>query len=504
MKNLPIYTLISSLSLATCFTLSAADPAPSKKAAVDSQAKTKTSTKAKPGSSKSSTASSRSKPAAPTTHTLKKGLFEIKVELSGIFEAVKSSPIKLTPKSWGYLSVIEAAPHGAEVKKGDVILRLEIEKLEKSIRKAELGRPLSDLSLKLAELELVELEKSTPMSLASRRRSKMQAEEDLAYFEETDRAHREKSATQNMKSSVQYLSYAKEELDQLKKMYAADDLTEETEEIIVTRAKNSVETAAFRMESMKLSTARTLNTSLPRQHQGLRDQAKSSSIAWEKSSKSLPQSLKMKRLELEKIKRDRIEADEKLNDMKTDLASFTIKAPHDGVVYYGANVRGKWATATLAEKKLVPGGKLMPHEIFMTVVQTQPLQIQTSIPENKLSLLKNGLATKITPTSLPDGPLKGELASMNRIPLTTGGFPGTVKILDDTKNLYPGMSCKILFEVHKNENALTVPVKAVSKEKGKSYVRLKDGKKREVTTGRSDGKSIEILSGLKEGETVKL
>ena len=42
----------------------------------------------------------------------------------------------------------------------------------------------------------------------------------------------------NLKSSEQYLVCAAEELNQLKKMYEADDLTEETEEIILQRSKS--------------------------------------------------------------------------------------------------------------------------------------------------------------------------------------------------------------------------------------------------------------------------
>lgn len=501
MKTLSIYLLLAGLSLTNGFTLSAADAAPAKKTAPASEKKAgeKADTKAKPAAKKTAEKSSE-----PATHTLKRGLFEIKVELSGIFDAVKASPISLAPEVWNSMSVVKAIPHGSEVKKGEIIIQLETEKLEKAIRKAELARPLAELGLKLAELELIELEKSTPLYLANSQRSLEQAQENLAYFEKTDRKQREKSANQNLKQSSQSLSYVKEELDQLKKMYAADDLTEETEEIIMTRAKNSVESARFRMESMKLSTARTLETYLPREHQTFSDRVKSSTIAWEKFSKSLPQSLKKKRLEVEKMKRDQSEASENLDDLKKDLASFAIKAPHDGIVYYGASTRGKWATATMVEKKLKPGGKLMPHEILITIVQAQPLQVQISIPENKLSLLKKGLANKITPTSRPDDSLKGELSSMGRIPLTTGGFPGTLKILDNPESLYPGMSCKVLFEIHKNDNALTVPKKAIISEKGKSFVHLKDGKKREIKIGRTDGKVIEILSGLKEGDTVKL
>lgn len=506
MKTQPNPTLVAAIFLATCVSLSAADPAAGKKpeSAVEAKAEQGTTAKPKPAPGKDAPVSGEPQATAPTTHTLKQGLFEIKVELPGVFDAMKATPISLAPKEWGSLSVLNAAPHGADVKKGAVIARLETEKLEEAIQQAELAQPLSELALKLAELELAELEKSTPLNLASSQRAKMQAEEDLAYFEETDRGQRQKSAEQNLRQATQYLSYAREELDQLQKMYAADDLTEETEEIIVTRAKNSVEDAQFRVESTKLSTGRTLKTTLPREYQSLRDRVQSSAIAWEKSSQSLPQALKKKRLEVEKMKLDQKEGDKRLESLKQDLASLVVKAPHDGVVYYGADQRGKWDTAAVVEKKLVPGGKLMPHEVFMTLVQSQPLQVETSIPEDKLSLLKQGVFAKITPSADPGASLQGELASMSRVPLASGGFAGTVRIVDGTDGLYPGMSCKVLFEVYKNEQALTVPEKALSKEDGKSFVHLKDGKKQEVETGRSDGKMVEILSGLKAGDTVKL
>ncbi|MFK5920850.1 MAG: efflux RND transporter periplasmic adaptor subunit [Verrucomicrobiota bacterium] len=508
MKTLFIYALISTLPLSIGFNLSAADSAGAKKTEPKAVAK-KTTDTSKVSSSKTApnpagAKEAKNKTASPTTHTLKKGLFEVKVELTGIFDAVKTSPIRLAPKQWNSMSVVKAAAHGEEVKKGDLILQLKTEKLEKAIKQAELARPLADLSLSLAVLDLIEAKKSTPLSLDSRQRSMLHSEEDLAYFEKTDRPQREKSARENLKQNTQYLSYAREELDQLQKMYDADDITEETEQIIVTRAKNSVEGAQFRVESSKLSTARTLATTIPREHESLKRRVQSAAISWDKYSKSLPQALKKKQLEVDKMKRDQKELAEQLGNMKKDLQSFSVKAPHDGIVYYGANVRGKWATATLAEKKLAPGGKLMPHEVFMTVVQSQQLQVQTSIPENKLSLLKKGLKAKITATAAPDAPLQGQLSSMNRVPLTSGGFPGTLEITSETKGLYPGMSCKIQIEIYKNNKALTVPKKAVRKENEKSFVTLKNGKKQEVKTGRTDSKLIEILSGLKEGDTIKL
>ncbi len=509
MNTRPVPTLVTAILLAASLPLSGAKPAPKNKAPSPAGDKAKKAapakaSKAKSGAGKTPVDSDKAQAKAPKTHTLKKGPFEIKVELSGIFGAVKATPIRLAPEEWSTLSVLHAVAHGSEVKKGEVIARLETEDLEEAITKAELARPLSEQTLKLAELELAELEKSTPLKLAGSQRAKIQAEEDLAYFEETDREQSEESAKQALRQSIQYLSYAQEELDQLQKMYAADDLTEETEEIIVTRAQNSVDNARFRMESTKLSTDRTLTTTLPREHQSLRDRVQSATIAWDKSSQSLPRALQKKRLEVKKMEHEQKESANRLADLKNDLASFVVKAPHDGVVYYGADQRGKWATAAIVEKKLVPGGKLMPHEVFMTLVQIQPLQIETSIPENKLSFLKPGMAAKIFPAADPEAELKGKLTSMKRVPLSGGGFPGTVGIEGATEGYYPGMTGKVVFEIYKKEQALTVPKKAIDKENGKSFVRLKDGKKREVKTGRSDGKTVEVLSGLKEGDIVKL
>ena len=54
------------------------------------------------------------------------------------------------------------------------------------------------------------------------------------------------------------LDYEKDELEQLEKMYEADDLTEETEEIVLKRQRNSVEFAEFSLENAKLSRDETL------------------------------------------------------------------------------------------------------------------------------------------------------------------------------------------------------------------------------------------------------
>ena len=60
---------------------------------------------------------------------------------------------------------------------------------------------------------------------------------------------------------------------------------------------------------------------------------------------NLPRSLQQKRFDFEKSRRDLNKIEENLEKMKTDLNSFNITAPADGVLFYGMNKDGKWVTS---------------------------------------------------------------------------------------------------------------------------------------------------------------
>ena len=125
---------------------------------------------------------------------------------------------------------------------------------------------MSELSLALARAELKSLEKMAPLEMAAAQRAKQTAEEDLKRFLERQRPFERKSARFSLKSSEHNLEYRTEELKQLEKMYKADDLTEETEEIILKRARNDVDQAKFGLELAKSRATETLGRiSLPRQ-----------------------------------------------------------------------------------------------------------------------------------------------------------------------------------------------------------------------------------------------
>ena len=212
----------------------------------------------------SSTAAARR--GKPATAKVEKGPFKIEVVLSGVFEAQRMTEVSIRPKAWAMPLVVERAIElGTPVKKGDILVEFDREKIDKSIEDTEVENTIGDLALKQAEEELPLLEKALPVDLAAATRAKTQADEDLKKFFEIDKPDAERNAHFMVKQSVEFLEYAKEELRQLEKMYRSKDLTEETEEIILRRQRFQVESSEHYLKEAELQRDQKLKVDLPRQ-----------------------------------------------------------------------------------------------------------------------------------------------------------------------------------------------------------------------------------------------
>ena len=73
--------------------------------------------------------------------TVTRGALKGKVQLEAVFEAADMRPLKLEPHVWADLTVLEAVPHGKAVRKGDLLVKLETEKIEEQIKDMEQDRP---------------------------------------------------------------------------------------------------------------------------------------------------------------------------------------------------------------------------------------------------------------------------------------------------------------------------------------------------------------------------
>lgn len=447
---------------------------------------------------------------AAKTHTVKAGTFRIETELDGVLEAASMMPISLRPEVFKTLEVVKAVGHGTAVKAGEQLVWLETKDLDEEIREAELSVELGELSLKAAREDLTYLDAITPLNMAQAERSLMLAERALKHYQEIDQPLAIRSAKHSLKSSEGQLENAAEELAQLEKMYKADDLTEETEEIILKRARRSVESAELFLDLSKVRTERELNEDIPEQEIRLTETAKREELALAKLKVSTPVQKKQQEISLEKLERTQKKLVEKLEKLKQDRALLTVTAPKAGVVYYGDCQDGKWSNVETIAKQLEPGKALTPNQVFMTIVELRPLQVRLSIPEKDLTLLAKDTKGTAVATALPDQKLPVTLTSIADIPDGSTKFDALASIeLQEGSPLVPGMTCKVKFTSYEKKDALTIPEAALFHEDDEAenayvYISEKGGKtvKRPVTAGKKHGGKVEITAGLKDGDTI--
>jgi HlyD family secretion protein len=455
------------------------------------------------------------KPAAPkpATHTVKKEPLKIEVTLDGVFEAQKMAEISLDPEVWTMLTVLSAVEHGTQVKQGDVLVSLDREKIDRAIADQRKDNEEADLALKLAEQQLATLEKSTPMSLATGERAQKELHEDLDYYFKVGRPMELKSAEFSLKWAQENFEYQQEELRQLEKMYQADDLTEETEEIILKRARNALARAKFYLEESKVYYDRSVKVLIPRDDVDIREAAKRLDLLWNQTRFSLRAALKQQRLALEKLKVQQSRSEEKLKQLVADRAAMIVKAPMAGVVYYGRCVQGKFSGGGSMSTMFRPGSSLAPKQVFMTIVKPRPMFIRTSVAEKQLHQVRAGLKGTAVPTGYPEMKLTVIVERVDSVPTGAGSFDSriTVALDDKAEALMPGMTCDVKLVSYENKEALTIPpnylkTDEADPEKHYVYVLGKKGKskKQYVTVGKRTATKVEILKGLSEGDQVLL
>ncbi len=455
---------------------------------------------------------------APATYVVGKGPLKQPVQLDGVFEAAEMKPVKLDSLLWSprieaalyaEWTVLEAVPHGTPVKKGDVLVKLDPGKIAVQIEDLEQVMPEWASAVELAQTELKNLEQTTPLKIQAGQRILRETDDELNRFQKTGRAEQEKAAKFGVRKEEQDLANAKEELKQLKQMYRAKDLTEETEEIILKRQKFAVDSAERALETKRLSADWELNIMVPRWDRYWKTKKQEDQIAADFSEQSLPMLLAKKRLEVEKLKRDQKKLQQRLADLKKGLEWINLRAPQDGLVFYGAWDDGKWSTGATVAKRLVPGGKVYINEVVMTVVDPAKLVVKASVPESELSRVQAGSVGEGTRVSEPDRKFPVTVEAVGEIPLPGGGYQATLSFRrESAMRLVPGMLCKVSVPAPPSGAVLLAWTDSVFTE-GKQkfvYVQKTDSQfeKRKIKTGDSNDKMIEVLEGLDEGDKIQM
>ncbi|MFO0814835.1 MAG: HlyD family efflux transporter periplasmic adaptor subunit [Gemmatales bacterium] len=444
----------------------------------------------------------------PEVVKVEKGKFSVEVTTKGVLEAEDIEEVSIKLEAWTGMTVVSAVPHGATVKKGDTLVKLDMDKINKAMKELELDKETAALAFLQAEEDYKTSQKLLPMDEAAAKLAYENSQEDYKRFVESDMPLQKRNAEFMGRQAKNFFDYASEELKQLEKMYKADDIKEETEEIIIRRQRDTVENARNNMLNSEKRSSDTLKYDLPRREHSMKEANERTKINWEKAQIVTKAQRRQKELAYEKTKLDRAKAVEKFDNMKVDYDKMkNIVAPADGIVYYGKATKGNWNSSSM-ESKLAPKGSLPNDEVFMTIVKSRKLAVRGTVDEKDRPFLKEGDALKAIPTASPDVRLAGKIANLATVPLS-GSFEFRGTLNETSEELVPGMTCSVKIKAYVKDAALTVPGSAVSyDDDAESYVVFTPGEgdakpaKLKVKIGRRSGDKVEVLEGLTEGQPV--
>ena len=447
---------------------------------------------------------------AANLHEVKPGPLRLDVTLDGVLVPQDVTLIKVEAKAWPQFQVKEAVKHGTVVREGDTLLKFERDEIDQAIEELEHAQKMSELTLEEAEEDFKRFKKLNAMELDAATLAWEAKQDEVRRRETIGKKRQEEDLARVAKRNAKAMEYAQEELKQLEKMYEQDELVEETEQMMLRRHRDQFEEQKFAYERFLEDFQYRKDVTLPREEAALRHDLEQARIIYETAKSKADAGLRAREFALRKQRLEHKRNDEKLAKMKADLDQFVLRAPCDGVVYYGRNVDGKWAMVGQMTERLAPGNKVGANEVLMTIVERGPLLARCVVPEKFVNRVRPG-GVEISVPAYPGQPFFGRITEVSKVQVGPGMYLAQVA-LDSPPAEFPlesGMTCQVKTTAFAKKNALALPIAAVKRDDWSSdtYVTVVDGEseeRRSVKLGDRTDTQVEVVSGLSKGDKVKL
>lgn len=174
----------------------------------------------------------------------------------------------------------------------------------------------------------------------------------------------------------------------------------------------------------------------------------------------------------------------------------------------GVNIVSGYS-GTVTEISLAPGDSLTTNAVVISLYNADDVTMTVSVDEAEMNDISLGSAANVSLLAYPGevfSAVVSEISDANSDNSGNVSYDVTVTIDGDLSKLYQGMTANVTFITRQQSDVCYVTNRAIIRESGRSYVKIKkdDGteEKVEVVTGFSDGTNVEITKGLSEGQTV--
>lgn len=148
---------------------------------------------------------------------------------------------------------------------------------------------------------------------------------------------------------------------------------------------------------------------------------------------------------------------------------------------------------------------------FVTLLDLNRLEVQAYVDETDIGRVRTGESAQFTVDTYPDQPFEGRVVAIYPQAQIRDNVVDYVTVIRFSPSrdriVRPEMTTAVQILIDRRANVLAVPVRAVRRAEGRTFVWVRQGdavERRWVTTGLKDENWWEIVDGVHEGDAVVL
>ena len=441
------------------------------------------------------------------TFTVKQGPLTISVVESGSIKASDQRIIKNDVE--GRTSIISLVPEGTRVKEGDLLVELDASSLHD-------GKIDQEIRVQNNEATYINAKENLAIVTSQATSDVNQADLALEFAKQDLRKYELGQYPKDVNEANKRITLAKEELERSEqtlewsnKLYEEKYLSETertADELTVKRRRLEYDIALADLNLLQ-------DFTYPRQIRQLESDVQQAVSALDRAKRKADADKRQAEADLKAKEAEYTRQQTKLTKIEDQLTKTTILAPCDGLVVYASSTKS--GLASMLKEPLTEGQQVFERQELIYLPIDASTMAEVSIHETSLAKVRAGQPAIITVETLPGKKFLGTVAMVAPLPDSAGMFLNPdlkvfktqINMETEDSALRPGTTCRAEIIVEKYDDAVYVPVQAVTRVAGDTMVYMSDGESvvpRRVEIGLDNNRMIRIISGLKEGEVVLL
>ncbi|QXD25295.1 efflux RND transporter periplasmic adaptor subunit [Opitutia bacterium ISCC 51] len=433
-----------------------------------------------------------------------KGDFLVSVTEGGTLQAVNEVTVRNEVD--GNSRIIYIVPEGSYVKKGDLIVELDIADVENALNAQLIRFEDDNADFVRSETDLVITKSSRDSDIRQAELAVQFAKMDLEKFEKIEKAQEVRNADIEIITSQESLKLAEERLEWSKRLQ---------EEGFETKSNLDRDQLSVINQQMGLEQAQTVKEMLNQydlekleaEYRADLEEAEQELVRVKTQGDSR---VRQAESQLEIDKRQLELGRVKLAKLQAQMAATKRYAPQDGLLVYAMS-SSRYSNESMIEE----GATIRQRQAIVKIPDTSQMKVEIKVHESYVNQVRVGQTAFIVLDSLPDDRFRGEVTKIAVLPDAQSRYGNSnlkvysteIVITDELPDVKPGVSARAEIVITNLEDVIKVPIQCVTTLGGKQvcYVKgLRGPKATPVEIGLFNNKFIEVKSGLSSGDRTLL